>query len=523
MSDPLNPFGSLVLGMEHLTCDLWLRVMTICTSTFRPAAWIGALAAGVLLALASPAVAGATLTSVSTDPFTNDTSQHATEVEPDTFAHGSTVVATFQVGRFFNGGASDIGFARSGDGGATWSTSSFLPGLASNAEGFNPNSAFERVSDASVAYDDAHSTWLISSIPLEKDTLVVPTVFVSRSTTDDGVSFDDPVQIPPPATRKVDLDKNWTVCDNHPDSDFYGHCYTEFDNFGQNDLEYMSTSSDGGASWSTPVSPAGHPLGLGGQPVVQPDGTVIVPFESLRGTIAAFKSTDGGVSWSRETKISRISFHPNAGGLRTSPLPTAEIDSAGKVYVAWEDCRFEPGCSANDIVFSTSSDGTNWSAVQRVPIDEVGSGVDHFIPGIAVDPATSGSGAHVALTYYFYPDTTCAGGCQLEAGYISSRDGGSTWSDPTTLTESPMSLDDIAATSQGPMVGDYISTSINGTGGAATVIAVGHTKNGTTFNEDMESPGILPVSGGTAARSATASGAHRGRGVGAAQKAIRKG
>ena len=37
---------------------------------------------------------------------------------------------------------------------------------------------------------------------------------------------------------------------------------------------------------------------------------------SLRGTIAAFRSTDGGATWSREVPISRISFHPNSGGLR---------------------------------------------------------------------------------------------------------------------------------------------------------------------------------------------------------------
>ena len=35
------------------------------------------------------------------------TSQHGTEVEPDTFAFGLTIVAAFQVGRFFDGGASD--------------------------------------------------------------------------------------------------------------------------------------------------------------------------------------------------------------------------------------------------------------------------------------------------------------------------------------------------------------------------------------------------------------------------------
>ena len=89
----------------------------------------------------------------------------------------------------------------------------------------------------------------------------------------------------------------------------------------------MSTSSDGGRNWSTPVPPAGNPKGLGGQPVVQPDGTVIVPFESLNGKIGGFASTDGGATWSKENTISKVSFHANAGGLRTSPLPTAEIDA----------------------------------------------------------------------------------------------------------------------------------------------------------------------------------------------------
>ena len=82
----------------------------------------GAVAVAVVAVFAAPvgaAEANVTLSRVSSDPFTNPTSPHATEVEPDTFAVGRTVVATFQVGRFVNGGSTDIGFARSGNGGAT--------------------------------------------------------------------------------------------------------------------------------------------------------------------------------------------------------------------------------------------------------------------------------------------------------------------------------------------------------------------------------------------------------------------
>ncbi len=487
----------------------------------------GALAASALatfLALAGPASANVPVTQISSDPFANTTSQHATEVEPDTFANGSTVVAAFQVGRFFDGGATDIGWSRSGDGGTTW-THGFLPGLtASSGLGGATGAGFERVSDASVAYDRRHATWLISSIPLEAGTNNVPTIFVSRST-DDGNTWRAPVSIPPPA-RKVDLDKNWTVCDNTTSSPYYGHCYTEFDNFGQGDLEYMSTSTDGGQTWSKPLATAGNDKGLGGQPLVQPNGTVIVPFESLNGKEAAFRSTDGGASWSKAVTISAIRSAAVGDGLRTSALPTAEIDGAGNVYTAWQDCRFRKKCTSNDIVFSRSSDGVTWSAVQRVPIDSVTSGADHFIPGLAVDTRTSGARAHLALSYYFYPDATCTGGCKLTVGYISSPDGGDHWGAPTQLA-GPMSLSDIANTTQGRMVGDYISTSFNADGRAVPAFAIGrpHT-SAQPFDEGMYAPStpLAVASAAEATRVASSAGASAitGQGTGETHHALRR-
>src|SRR5579862_4854715 len=57
---------------------------------------------------------------LSVDPSTNPKSQHETAVEPDDAAWGSTVVATYQPGRFASGGASNVGFAISRDAGLTW-------------------------------------------------------------------------------------------------------------------------------------------------------------------------------------------------------------------------------------------------------------------------------------------------------------------------------------------------------------------------------------------------------------------
>src|SRR3954469_25389924 len=171
-------------------------------------------ASAVALIGAGSAPANVALTRVSADSFTYGPAvdgapvNHATEVEPDTFAHGSTVIGAFQVARVFDGGGVDIGVARSADGGRTWS-SSFMPGMTFSSGAASP---FERVSDASVAFDAGHNSWLVSSIPLSPSTSV-PTVFVNRST-DDGVTWSSPVQMPPPAAKQVDLDKNWTVCDN---------------------------------------------------------------------------------------------------------------------------------------------------------------------------------------------------------------------------------------------------------------------------------------------------------------------
>lgn len=470
---------------------------------------------------ASPAAANVTLTVVSADPFTNSTSQHATELEPDTFAWGNTVVGAFQVGRFFGGGASDIGWARSGDGGQTW-THGFLPGITSTS-GIG-SGTFNAVSDPSVAYDAKHGVWLISSIPITTARRV-PYVLVSRST-DDGLSWSAPVIVPPPATKGGFMDKNWSVCDNHPTSPFYGNCYTEFDSVFAGDLELMSTSTDGGLTWAPPRSTAGHDKGLGGQPVVQPNGTVIVPFRSLNNKIEAFTSTDGGQSWNGAVSVSSVHTHKVAGDLRTSPLPSAEIDASGKVFVAWQDCRFRAKCRSNDIVFSTSQNGRDWTKPARIPIDAATSTVDHFIPGLAVDPTTTGGSAHLALTYYFYPQAACGTTCRLEVGYISSPDGGVHWG-PTTQLAGPMALSEIANTSQGVMVGDYISTSFSG-GAAVTMFPVGHTQpTATTFDEAMHAPAapLSVASPAVATRAALTTGVVApvtGQGTGTVQHLLRQ-
>jgi hypothetical protein len=417
---------------------------------------------------------GPNLIQLSSDPYTIPPGQHATEVEPHMLANGSTLVAAFQTGRIFGGGGTDIGWATSTDGGATW-THGFLPGLTTG-EGSGP---YDAASDPVVAYDAKHGVWMIASLPLSAS-LQTPAVVVSRST--DGVNWQAPVSVD---ANALGSDKNWIVCDSWPSSPHYGNCYIEWDDFDNNDTIMMNTSTDGGLTWGPALTTADGALGIGGQPLVQPNGTVVVPiWQTLNQSnlIAAFTSNDGGGSWGIPVTISNMQSHLDPGGIRSGPLPSAAVDGAGNVWVVWEDCRFRANCSTNDLVYSTSADGMTWSAVTRIPIDNVSSTVDHFIPGIAIDPATSGAGAHVAIHYYYYSQSICSQStCQLVVGFISSANGGSTWSEPVTIA-GPMQLSWLPNSQNGLMVGDYIATAFT-SGVPHGVFAVAAANSGSTFNE----------------------------------------
>ena len=448
------------------------------------------IALGLVLVAGTTASAAVNLTRVSVDIYTDTQAQHRTEVEPDVFASGATIVSAFQVGRVFGGGASNIGWATSRNSGATWSHG-YLPGITGNGGG-----PFGQASDATVAYDAKHKVWLIASLGLGTSSV---DVLVNRSTKG-GVAWGKPVTV---ATGSND--KDWIVCDDHPASPHYGNCYVEYDITSANNSVVMRTSTDGGATWGPALGPNGGARGLGGQPVVLPGGNVAVPYESFAGVqaIRSFLSSNGGASWGPSVLVSDISHHAVAGSLRESPLPSAAVDAGGTVYVTWADCRFRTGCASNDIVMSKSTGPGTWSAPIRVPIDPVSSTADHFVPGIAADPGTSDTSARIGLTYYYYPNASCSSStCKLDAGFISSVNGGATWSAPTQIA-GPMSLSWLPNTSEGIMFGDYIATAIVAGGNAYPVIPVSRAPAGPTFHQAMYVPaGGLAVTGGSRAGSA---------------------
>lgn len=440
---------------------------------------------------------------ISTDPYDNTDTWHATEVESDSFAYGGTIVATFQAGRASNGGASNIGWARSADGGVTWSHG-FLSGLTRIAGGM-----YDRVTDSVVAYDAFHDVWMISSIGFDIiDSRVGPPaeLFVSRST-DGGRTWQNPISLERRLTQPIQ-DKNWTVCDNHPASPFYGYCYTQYSDPSSTPDGYplvmrVQTSTDGGLTWGPALGVDVEQYGGGGQPVVQPSGNVVVPFEQLSredqsfDAMASFRSTDGGLSWGDTVQIApvRVAYRAQ-NDIRLGVLPSATVDDNGRVYVVWNDCQFESGCTANDVVLSSSIDGLNWTPPARVPVNPVGSGRSQMLPAIEVKPGTSGESAHLALVTYYIDDAQCSTDrCWLRAAYLSSVNGGQSWSTKTHLG-SPMRLPWFPNTSSGRMFGDYMAISFALDGMAVPIIPLARPPIGSVMDVTMQAT-RLPVTGGT--------------------------
>ena len=394
---------------------------------------------------------------ISSDPYGGGGAMHATEAEPDSFAWGSTVIATFQVARFSSGGARDIGFAVSTDAGRHW-RNGLLPSLTVSS---TPRGQFSRASDPSVAYDTLHGVWLIASLGFSDNESAL---LVSSSS--DGLHW----SAPSIAGRKQNgsdgilYDKEWIACDNGVSSPFRGRCYLSYSDIANLRLA-TQTSSDGGRTWSQPVaSPdnAGR-RGIQGafapapQPLPLPNGVVVVPLYD--GGIAVVRSTDGGATFSAEAMVAPSRFSSSA--VRAAPFPSVEVGADGSVMMAWPDCARRPKCSGNDLLFSKSTDGLTWAPPTTIPL---GAG-DHIIAGLAADPARPG---RVAVAYY----TESRG--KLDVHVTRSVDGGATWSRPLLLSPERMPFGRIAF-SNGVMVGDYISTSF-AAGRAVAVFALAQSK-----------------------------------------------
>jgi hypothetical protein len=422
---------------------------------------------------------------VASDTTADSGGQHATMVEPDAAANGATVVTVFQIGRVFEGGAAAIGFGVSRDSGRTW-RSGVLPGLTPAS---TPPGPYPRASDPVVAWDSLHARWLAATLALGPATSAI-----TISTSPDGATWSAPtaaVAAPLGGGQGTNLDKEWLTCDNGRTSPFFGRCYLIYTDFRRNGLALQS-STDGGVTWTTPVTIQVSADVPGPQFAVRPNGElVIVLIGDDSESLQAMHSTDGGVTFRPPERIAALRLHNHPflrENLRVFPLPSADADAAGTVYAVWFDCRFRPACRADDAVLARSSAGSTWTRPRRIPLVARRSSVDVVLPSLGVDPLARGS---LALTYYTLAPSGCRpAACRVNVWQTTSRTGGTRWSPPRRLNATPMRLPWLPGTASGRMVGDYFGAVVTG-GRAVSVASIARPPRAGRFDQSIHALSVV--------------------------------
>jgi hypothetical protein len=213
-------------------------------------------------------------------------------------------------------------------------------------------------------------------------------------------------------------------------------------------------------------------------------GDTNIKVASVTGMVAGGTLTvDAGGTTPETVTITTVGTAGAAGTGVTFTPALADPHASGAV-VTVNGVASTSTAAPNDIALSVMPGPTaaNFNAPTRIPI-EADSGaltntVDHFMPAIAADPSSSGTSARLGLFYYFYPlaacnyvDTNDALRCSPRVGYVSSTDGGATWSAPSQLSPGPPSLavyprtGNDTATTGSPDFGNVL---------AAAVIPAGH-------------------------------------------------
>jgi hypothetical protein len=302
-----------------------------------------------------------------------------------------------------------------------------------------------------VAYDAAHGQWLVATLILGSD---FSALGISRSS--DGVTWSAPVLAANLGGTQLGYDKEWVSCDNSSTSRFYGTCYLAYSELTQfAERLAVQSSHDGGATWGAPITISAFSSFVGALPLVQPDGSLTVVFLANENAVYSVRSVDGGATFAAPVGISPVN-ELRRNEVRVPSLPAAAVDASGRMFVAWADCGLSPGCSSQDVLLSSSTDGATWGQPARVP----GTGADSFVPGIAADPASPG---RLAIVTYVQP-VSCGGSamCKIGVVYLTSRDAGTTWTKPQRLDARPLAYAWLANTTSGRFVGDYVGAALAG-------------------------------------------------------------
>lgn len=300
-----------------------------------------------------------------------------------------------------------IGSYYSNDGGATWCCASSSPGNVGTllpGTMLATNGPYDSCGDPVVAFN---SMGEVFASGIAADLFSAPNaVFVSKGTFDGGgnLTWANPTFIAPTTSPSTFNDKDWMAIDANALSPFKDRIYVSWTRFVFNPNTNRNTSaqmqfaysSDGGASFSSPISISGNvKFGQGSYIAVAPSGDIYVFW--VGGTkkddlpsVWVVKSTNGGVSFSDPMRIVTTTnvLTVRDTNFRVANFPSAAVAPNGDIYATW--------------------------------VLEIANNAVTFEGKVGCEPSIT-------------PPPVVRATCHAAAVFVKSTDGGNTWSAPALV------------------------------------------------------------------------------------------
>ncbi len=265
------------------------------------------------------------------------------------------------------GGTPDIYFAKSTDGGLSFSANVRVNDVTTGAQ-TEPDVAVDSLGIIHAIWTDGRNTAANGN-----------DIFYANST-DGGASFNPSRRVNNDATTAEQAHPAIAV---GPDRSVYA-VWDDPRNLARGRDIYFSKSTDSGNTWSANII-VNDDVGSTSQDtpdiVVNPSGTIFVAWSDSRTAntapdVDASRSTNGGASFAANVKVNDDAGATYQGSVALAAGPT-------KVQAIWTDTRTW-GSTGSDIYTSSTTDGITWAANQRVNDDNLPANYQNT-PVVGVD------------------------------------------------------------------------------------------------------------------------------------------